>query len=229
MVRPATLNAQGFLNSASGALAIAARAAAALRSNSSRMRALLSRASNLGGGPPGGMMSSSSRVMAFTAQAGSSATSVASRPSVIDLGWGLQEDFPSGTRSSTWRVAVISSSNSGSSQSARGIRELQDGLENAKLLPASRGCKNSSQPLRASPGPGRPRQALVQRHGHEQIDVIPRLIGQIGQPTVVPHVDPVVPALEQQRIALLLQQDGEHAVLGLSGQVGNDGEPARHA
>src|SRR5439155_20039 len=79
-VRPPTLNAQGFLNSASGALASAVRAAAALRSNRSRMRAVLSRASNLGSGPPGGMMSSSSRVMAFTAHPGSSATSVAERP-----------------------------------------------------------------------------------------------------------------------------------------------------
>jgi len=40
-VRPPTLNAQGVLNSASGARAMAARAAAALRSNSSRIRAVL--------------------------------------------------------------------------------------------------------------------------------------------------------------------------------------------
>src|SRR2546425_3840341 len=99
--RPETLNVQGFLNSGSEAWASAPRAAAALRSNSSRMRAVLSRASNLGGGPPGGMMSSSSRVRVFTVHAGSSATKVASRPSVIDLGCGFQEDLPSGTRSST--------------------------------------------------------------------------------------------------------------------------------
>src|SRR5207244_8392478 len=121
-VRPPTLKAQGFLNSASEALARAVRAAVAFLSKSARIFALLSSASNLGGGPPGGMMSSSSRVRALTTQPGSSATSVASRPSVIDLGCGFQEPFPSGTRSSTRRVAAISASNSGSSSSASGIR-----------------------------------------------------------------------------------------------------------
>src|SRR3989442_1338816 len=133
-VRPPTLNAQGFLNSGSEAWAMALRAAAALRSNSSRMRAVLSRASNLGGGPPGGMMSSSSRVRAFTAHAGSSATNVASRPSVIDLGCGFQEDLPSGTRSSTRRVAATSSSNSGISHSASDMPGLRHGSRALEVL-----------------------------------------------------------------------------------------------
>src|SRR5256885_13409179 len=69
------------------------------------------------------MISSSSRVTACTAQAGSSAISVARRPNVIDLGCGFQADLPSGTRSSTRRVAAISSSNSGISHSASGMRD----------------------------------------------------------------------------------------------------------
>src|SRR5438094_721673 len=104
---------------------MAARAAAALRSNSSRIRAVLSSAANLGAGAPGGMISSSSSVTACTAQAGSSAISVARRPSVIDLGCGFQADLPSGTRSSTRRVAAISSSNSGISHSASGMHGLR--------------------------------------------------------------------------------------------------------
>src|SRR6266581_4334662 len=59
-------------------------------------------------------------------------------------------------------------------------------------------------PLRTPAGAGRPREALVQRHRHQQVDVVTGLIGQGVDPAVVAHVDPVVPALEQQRVALLL-------------------------
>src|SRR3989475_11915805 len=169
-VRPATLNAQGFLNSASGVLTSAARAAFALRSNTSRICFVLPRASNLGGGPPDGMMSSSSSVRAFTAHAGSSATSVARRPSVIDLGCGFQEALPSGTRSSTRRVALISSSNSGRSSSASGIRGLHQGRA-AKVVVRQRVRQGRAAPLDL-------RERVVERRG--RVGAVPAVGRQGG-------------------------------------------------
>src|SRR5207245_2806322 len=62
---------------------------------------------------------------AFSAQLGSSASSVASRPSGIDFGCGFQAALPVGTRSSARRVDAISSSNSGISVWAMGTARLR--------------------------------------------------------------------------------------------------------
>src|SRR5205814_6456937 len=92
------------------------------------------------------------------AQAGSSAISVARRPKVIDLGCGFHADLPSGTRSSTRRVAAISSSNSGISHSASGmhglhLRECREGsgrVGRGQADPRARVVLTPCPPLRSA-------------------------------------------------------------------------------
>src|SRR5438046_4904267 len=67
--------------------------------------------------PPDGFKSSSSRLRISAVHEGILATSMASRPSGIDLSCGFQSSRPSGTRSSARRVRVASASNSATNQS----------------------------------------------------------------------------------------------------------------